>query len=77
MTTSRPAHFTEPADGQIVGVAELAWWIDVPDRTYVSRWAAAGRIPPPTARIAAGPVWVVDTALRQAVSQIASEYTRR
>lgn len=75
---TRPANFTPPPDGSLVGVAELGWWLNVSDRrTYVSRWVAGGKLPPAFARLAMGPVWVVDKTLREAVETITAEYTPR
>lgn len=75
MTNSAPP--SEPADGQLLGVAELAAWLRVPDRTYVSRWVASGRIPDAPFRLAMGPIWVVTAELRAAVEAVRGEYHAR
>ena len=55
--------------GRPVGVAELAEWIGVRDRTYLAR-GAGNRLPEPTYRLAAGPIWIVDDHLRSVVRLI-------
>lgn len=55
-------------DLPLVGVAELADSLGI-RRQYVSRWVAAGDLPPPDHQLAMGPAWFLTDHLQSIINR--------